>query len=62
MLKMSDIQSWDEKMILSKVSELRTELFNQRMQKATTGLEKPHRVKVAKKDIARLLTVLNSKK
>lgn len=61
MLKMSEIVEWDSKAIGSKISELRTELFNMRMEKAVSGLEKPHRIKVIKKDIARLLTVQNSK-
>lgn len=61
MLKMTEIKDWDKKVITSKVSELRAELFSFRMQKATSGLEKPHRIKEIKKDVARLLTALNAK-
>lgn len=61
MLKISEIKDWDSKLIDNKVSELRVELFNMRMQKATSGFEKPHKLKEVKKDIARLLTVKSSK-
>jgi len=46
-----------KKALDGKVSDIRRELFNIRMQKTTSGVEKPHRLREAKKDIARLLTV-----
>lgn len=61
-LKMSEIKDWDNKTIDAKISELRTELFTHKMQKTTAGIEKPHLLNDLKKDIARLLTVKNSKK
>ena len=57
MLKMNEIKDWEDKIIDGKVSDIRRELFNIRMQKTTSGVEKPHRLREAKKDIARLLTV-----
>lgn len=60
-LNYSELSGMDNKQIDAKVKEIRTELFNMRMQKAATGMEKPHLVKVAKANIARLLTVKNSK-
>lgn len=61
-LKFEDVKTWDDKAIQVKVSELRTELFNLNMQKAATGaVEKPHAIKIIKKNIARLLTAKNSK-
>ena len=62
MLKVSDIAAMDEKAITAKVSEFRNELFGLKMDKRTSGLEKPHKLKIVKKNIARLLTVLNQKK
>ncbi len=59
MLKIEDIKKLDSKMIDSKITELRKELFEMRMQKVSGGIEKPHRKKDLKKDIARLLTVRN---
>jgi large subunit ribosomal protein L29 len=61
-LKFEDVKSWDDKAIQTKVSELRSELFNLKMQKAATGaVDKPHTVKLIKKSIARLLTAKNNK-
>jgi large subunit ribosomal protein L29 len=40
-----------------KLSEIRQELFNLRFQHATGALENPARVKHAKREIARILTV-----
>ena len=43
--------------------DLRKELFGLRNERRETGqMEKPHRVKAVKKDIARLLTVMNEKR
>lgn len=61
MLKMSEINKLDATAISQKVSELRRELFDLRLQKNTTSVEKPHRLTEIKRDIARLLTSLNSK-
>ena len=60
MLKMSEIKDWEGKTIDSKVTELRREIFEMRMQKTTSGVEKPHKFKDIKRDIARLLTAKNS--
>jgi large subunit ribosomal protein L29 len=60
-MKMEDIKKLDVKMIDAKVGELRKELFEMRMQKASAGIEKPHRKKEIKRDIARLLTAKNVK-
>ncbi len=61
MLKMSEISKLDASAIGQKVVELRRELFNLRLQKNTTSIEKSHMLTTLKRDIARLLTALNSK-
>jgi len=61
MLKMNELQKLDATAIKQKISELRKELFDLRLQKATTSVEKSHLLPILKKDIARLLTALNSK-
>jgi len=60
-MKFADVKALDEKQLDSKVSELRRELFELRMQKSTAGVEKPHRFREIKKDIARLLTAKGNK-
>ena len=62
MLKVEEIKAMDDKAIKAKTIALRVEIFEQKMQKGISEIEKPHKIKDAKKDIARLLTVLNSRK
>lgn len=62
MLKTSEISKLSTKEVTEKVAALKTELFNTKFNKFTTGTEKPHTAKELKKDIARLLTFLNAKK
>jgi len=50
----------DEELEL-KLSERRQELFNLRFQSATGALENPARLKLAKREIARILTVKNER-
>lgn len=42
-------------------SSLRKELFNLRFQKVTGEIENPMRIRYVRKDIARVLTVINEK-
>ena len=44
-----------------RLSETRQELFNLRFQSATGALENPARLKLAKREIARILTVRNER-
>jgi ribosomal protein L29 len=60
MLKSSDISKLSAKELTEKVAILKTELFNKKFNKFTTGNDKPHLVKELKKDIARLLTQKNA--
>lgn len=61
MLKISEIEKLDNTAINQKISDLRKELFDIRLQKNTSSIEKSHVLKQNKRDIARLLTVLNRK-
>lgn len=45
----------------NKLSELKKELFNLRFQHAINQLENPHKMTEVKRDIARVMTVLNEK-
>ena len=60
-MKTSEIRKMSNEEIEKKISELKDELFDLRMQKATAALEKPHRIKAAKKDIARMKTILRER-
>ena len=45
-----------------KLAEVEKELFNLRIQKAAGQLEKPDRIRVVKREIARIKTVMNQAK
>ena len=45
----------------AKLKELKGELFNLRFQHAINQLDNPHKLVEVKKDIARVMTVLNEK-
>ena len=45
-----------------RLHETRQELFNLRFQSATGALENPARMKLAKREIARILTVQNERR
>ena len=64
-MKMPEVNELTEVELETKGRDLRVELFNLRIQKTTAQLEKPHRVKQLRRDLARLetrLTVLRQKK
>jgi large subunit ribosomal protein L29 len=42
-------------------SDLRKEMFNLRFQQVTGEIENPLRIRLVRKDIARILTVINEK-
>jgi large subunit ribosomal protein L29 len=50
----------DEELV-DKLAETRTELFNLRFQSATGALENTTRLKLAKREIARILTVQHAR-
>lgn len=60
-MKASELRNKTEAELLQQLLELRKELFNLRVQAATTQVVKPHASGKARKDIARIKTVLNEK-
>ena len=64
-MKLSEVKELSEVELETKGRDLRVELFNLRIQKTTAQLEKPHRVKQLRRDVARMetrLTELRQKK
>ncbi|MBQ1397628.1 MAG: 50S ribosomal protein L29 [Clostridia bacterium] len=57
-MKISEIRDMSVDDLNKKLAELKDELFNLRFQHAVNQLENPMRLKVVKKDIARIKTVL----
>lgn len=60
-LKPSEIRNLSPEELKTKYNSLSQELFSLRQQARTGKLEKPDRIRQAKKDIARILTILNEK-
>ncbi len=59
--KAADLRVLSPKEIVSRVEDRKKELFDMRFAAEAGRLEKPHTVRAAKKEIARLLTVLREK-
>ena len=57
-MKISEVRDMSVTDLNQKLTELKDELFNLRFQHAVNQLEDPMRLKVVKKDIARIKTVL----
>jgi large subunit ribosomal protein L29 len=56
-LRPKDLRDLSDDELARKLHETRQELFNLRFQSATGALENPARLKHAKREIARILTV-----
>ena len=59
---MSEIKEMPPVELLAKGRELRKELFHLNLQKSIGTMEKPHRIRQLRKDIARVETALNAKR
>ena len=56
-----EIREMTAEELTAKLAELKKELFNLRFQHAVNQLENPHKITEVKRDIARVMTVLNEK-
>ena len=56
-----EIREMTAEELTAKLAELKKELFNLRFQHAVNQLENPHKMTEVKRDIARVMTVLNEK-
>lgn len=61
-MKAIDIRELTEEELRERHDEVRQELFNLRIQKSTSQLENPGRLKQLRRDIARIQTVLSDRK
>ncbi len=60
-MKASEIRELTAEQLSEKLKELKTELFNLRFQHAVNQLDNPHRIVEVKRDIARVMTILQQK-
>lgn len=59
-MKMAEINDMSHKDVLAKVRDLKKELFNLQLQKASARLERPSEFRNIRRDIARLETRLSA--
>lgn len=59
-MKMSDIKDLTVEELQAKNRDLRQDLFNLRLQKASSQLEKPARLRTLRRDIARIETQISA--
>jgi len=60
-MKASDLRTETPDQLKQKLADLRKEQFNLRFQRASGQLEKTDRVRAARRDIARIKTVIGAK-
>ena len=60
-MKVNEIKAMTTEQLNAKLAELKKELFNLRFQHAVNQLENPHKITEVKREIARVMTVLNEK-
>lgn len=60
-MKPSELKGMTVDELIQKEQDLRKELFNLRFQQATGEIENPMRIRVVRKDIARVLTIRSEK-
>ena len=60
-MKAAELRTMSVEALEEKVKELKAELFNLRFQHAINQLDNPHRIVEVKRDIARVMTILQQK-
>ena len=61
-MKAAELRTMSVEALEEKLKELKAELFNLRFQHAINQLDNPHKITEVKRDIARVLTVINEAK
>ena len=61
-MKAAELRTMSVEALEEKVKELKAELFNLRFQHAINQLDNPHKLTEVKRDIARVMTVLQEMK
>jgi large subunit ribosomal protein L29 len=61
-MKNSDIRALSDADLVKKISDTKKVLFDLRLKQSTGTLEHPSQIHTARKEIARMLTILNERK
>ena len=60
-MKATELREMTSEDLAKKLKELKEELFNLRFQHAINQLDNPHKISDVKRDIARVMTIINEK-
>lgn len=60
-MKANELRKSNTDELKNKLKELKSELFNLRFQNAVNQLENPMRIRMVKKDIARIMTIIRER-
>ena len=60
-MKMTDIRKLTTEELNKKLEEIKKELFNLKFSAATGNLEKPHKIKELRHDVAKIKTVIRER-
>ena len=60
-MKMNDIRKLRNEKLNKKLEEIKKELFNLKFASATGNLEKPHKIKELRHDVAKIKTVIRER-
>ena len=60
-MKINELREMSAEKLEKKLGELKEELFNLRFQHAINQLDNPHKIEDVKRDIARVMTIINEK-
>ena len=61
-MKASELRDLSESELQKRLNDSRQELFNLRFQLATRKLENTSRIRIVRKDVARILQILNARR
>lgn len=60
-MKATELREMTSEDLAKKLKELKEELFNLRFQHAINQLDNPHKIEDVRRDIARVMTIINEK-
>ncbi len=61
-MKATELRNLSRQELKEKMNELKKSLYEMRIKNATARIEKPSKIKEARRDIARILTIMRDKK
>ena len=61
MVKIADLRNMTDQELENKIQALREDIFKLRFERRSGRVEKPHKLKIARRELARAVTILKEK-